>query len=214
MVTDNDVWDIAEQAASQVASPHWANVASFNPNDHTATVQIPNGANEPPLSQELPIALMGGMRYAPRIGQQAWVVPDSQDASQLVIAGFAFTDKDRPPITNNAINGQPTMLSPGEWEAIGPNGSSVRLCTDGTIYMQSASGLNIVANLTIQGNISCNGTVFAEQTITSNTNVIAPKGTVNDVIEQHNAHTHDQPAIDGQTAVIGGDFIVNPAADR
>ena len=200
----NDMWSIAELAASQVAAPQWGHVLSYNSVDHTAKVQLANG----PPTDELPIALMGGMRYAPTNGQMAFLTPESQDSQALVISGFAFNDLTPPPTTQNTINGAPTALQQGEWEAIGPSGSSVRLNLDGSIFMLSGTGLNIQANITADGNILLTGKMNSTGTITSQTDVIAPNGSLNTVITDHNEHSHIITTLGGPSGPPSAPYIV------
>jgi len=153
------MWSIAELAASQVAAPQWASVVSYNAQDHTAKVQIFNG----PLTDELPIAFMGGMRYAPKNGQQAFLTPESQDSQALVISGFAFTDLAPPPTTPNAVNGAATPLQQGEWESLGTRGTNIRLAVDGSLFINSPTGHNIQADITSSGLVNHAGNVTHEK---------------------------------------------------
>jgi hypothetical protein len=205
---ENYIRNIAEQAASKVAAPRWGLVTSYNSSDHTAKVLLqPEGT----LSDELPISPMGGARYAPVAGQMAFLVPESQDSQALVISGFAFNDLNRPPATKTAIGSSASTLQPGEMEMLGPSGSSVRLNTDGSIYLTSSQGFNIEANITMKGNIVLDGSIQATQTIKTDADVIASAGSLDDTIGKFNSHQHIVETIGGPSDPPESQFKVNAA---
>jgi hypothetical protein len=194
----NHIRGIAETAAAKVAAPRWGFVvgSSYNAAAHTVKVMIQPDDIQ---SDDLPIAPMGGARYAPVDGQMAFLVPESQDSQSMVVSGFAFNNINVPPKTKTSIGGTPTLLNPGEWEAISGT-TSIRLTPDGTAYITAPDGLQIEANITIKGNMDIDGYVKATENVESAKDVKDKLGTLDHLRQTYDGHTHPVHGIGSPTS--------------
>ena len=193
---------LAAVAAHKTGTPRWGLIASYNQQDHTAKVYI---QPENILSGELPINPMGGARYAPFIGQMAHLAHTDADSQALVISGFSFNDQNPPPSTPNDLQGSKALLQSGEWEAVGGQGQTIRLCADGTILIQGSSDVKIQApNVQIMANLNVSGT------ITCHGDVVASSGSLNDAIQELNQHEHIVDLMGGPSEPTMPQFDVQP----
>jgi phage baseplate assembly protein gpV len=100
------------------------------------------------------------------IGQQVFCVPNAGDGDAMVIAGFIYDNISRPPVVPNAISGGPVAAVPGELIISTTAGFVMRVCDDGSMFIQSNTAVNVQAptvnlkgNLAVDGNITSTGDV-------------------------------------------------------
>lgn len=145
----------AEQDATQ-GQNRFAVVQSVDPNKHVARVML---QPEHVLTGWLPILTVAagpgwGMAAQLTPGQQVLVTPDSGDGQHGVILGAVHSEASAPPVAYSGTRetGTGTPAQPGEWMVRHVSGSCIRLCNDGSIYMQG--NINIRGNLHVEGDVS------------------------------------------------------------
>lgn len=128
-----------------LGQPRFAVITSFDPNTHTAKVQLqPEGT----LTGWLPILAQGigsgwGVIVSPAIGDQVFVVPQEGHAEHGVIVGRAFSDQQQPPATPS-----------GEVWIVHSSGSFLKLTNDGNISVTAPT-------ITMTGDLHVTGAVIA-----------------------------------------------------
>lgn len=146
---------------------HAAGMDAQNPAARFATVQSVSAADctvrvllqpEAVLSGWLPVLMPAvgagwGLVALPGIGQQVLVVAECGDADSGVVVGAAFSQAHPPPQAASQPGGSATPAQSGEALLIGQGGAVLRLCADGSIFIQ-ADIVNIAGNLVVQGDVS------------------------------------------------------------
>ena len=174
---------VAEMLSGQPIA-RWGTVQSIDAGKQAVRVLLqPEGIVSGWLPLIQPAASGGwGVTALPAPGDMAFVIPEGVDARSGVVVGFAHNDGATPPTPPNSpgSGGTPSTGSAaavsGEVVLRHQSGSTIRLCADGTIYSRGTWNHD--------GNMTVNGTVAAQQDITTPTNVRAGE----DVMDWNNAH--------------------------
>lgn len=194
---------LSARQAQSVSAPRWGIVESYDPDAHAVIVRI---QPEDKLSGWLPIqtAHVGsgvGMIVGPTAGQQAFLTPDSNDNDSYVVTGFAFSDQNRVPGGAAEIRGASEKVKSGEVLIVGPQGTVLRIASDGTIFMK-AKTINIEGDLEVSGDIHTEKNVFADKSVEAKEDVTAEgdvkadgdvednHGTVDRLRTDYNEHKH------------------------
>ena len=172
----------AEQDAG-LGQNRFGTVQSVDPVRHMAKVLL---QPEEVLTGWLPIVTTAagagwGMTAALTAGQQVFVAADSGDGQHGVILGAVHSSAAMPgkAFSTTTENGNGTPAQPGEFLLRHASGSCLRLCADGTVYIQG--DVNIRGNLHVEGNVS---------------DLI---GTLDGLRQHYNLHKHMAP--NGQTGL-------------
>ena len=158
-----------------IPQPRWGLVQSVDPSRPAVKVLLqPEGV----LSGWIPVAQSSagaGLTVLSPIvpGVQAFLVPESgARGADYVATGFSHSDTAQPPkVPNTNGSGGIPNASPVAWNAseylVVANGSVMRLCANGDIYLHPGSGtVNIDGKLNVNGNVAITGTVTATGNIT------------------------------------------------
>ncbi len=144
----------AQGIASRTATPRYGIVQSVDPANHAAKVTVqPEGV----LTGWLPILSHSigngwGIVSLPQPGTQVMLTPQEGDGEEWAVAGRVFDTEALPPSVPAAINGSASNAQPGEIALVGAAGAVLRLCADGSIYLQG--NVNVAGNLVVSGDIS------------------------------------------------------------
>ena len=158
----NFIYRAAAQVDGTSGQTRLGTVTSYDPVQHAAKVMLqPEGA----LSGWLPVASQWigsgwGLVAALTPGDQVVVTPQEGAAEQGIITGRLFSTQQQPPQPQNTPNGSATPVQAGELAMVHQSGATIRLCTNGTIYLQ-ASTINVQGNLAVTGAITATGDVSA-----------------------------------------------------
>jgi phage baseplate assembly protein gpV len=190
-------------------------VTSYNPANHTCRIRF-----EPDdyVSDDLPISTMAAgassIRYAPMVGQMAYVVPDSGDMEHLVVIGFAHSDVNSVPPCANNIGGGSVQLAPGEFSIVTKDGIQMRFGAGGVLYVKANdvrvesqnAELKFADLMTVTcpstnwtGNINLNGFLHATGNLISDMDVIDKTGSLNHLRLTYDGHLHLTGFAKGQT---------------
>ncbi len=147
----------AAQAVARLGQPRWGIVTSVDPVNHLVRVMI---QPEDVQSGWLPVSPVcagpgWGLVSLPIPGQTVLTVADCGDAEHGIVVGGTFSDMAQPPIAPSAIGGEASHGQPGEILLVSQAGAVLRLCADGSIYLQGP--VNIAGDLTVQGNVAFSG---------------------------------------------------------
>lgn len=158
----NFVYRAAAQVDGASGQTRVGIVTSYDPVQHAARVMIqPEGV----LSGWLPISSQWigngwGLVASLTPGDQVVVTPQEGAAEQGIITGRLYSTAQQPPQPQNAPNGSATPVQAGELAMVHQSGATIRLCADGTIYLQAST-------INVQGNIAVTGSITATQNITA-----------------------------------------------
>lgn len=154
----------ADQQTGQLGVPRIGVVTSVDPTkalvrvtrepDHS-TSKAEGGPDV--LTGWLPVVMPAlgpswGIVSLPAPGQQVLVLPDSGQAEHGVVVGSLFSTKSVPPNVPSAPGGGGSNAQPGEALLVSQAGAVLRLCADGTIYMQAAQ-VNVAGDLHVMGDV-------------------------------------------------------------
>ena len=173
----NAVRRMAAEQDAQQGQNRFATVQSVDPARHLARVMLqPEGV----LTGWLPIGTMAagagwGITAALTPGQQVFVSPDSGDGQHGVILCAVHSEASAPSVafSNATETGDGTPAQPGELLLRHALGACIRLCADGTIYMQGT--------VNIRGDLHVQGDVFDQI------------GKLDGLRQHYNQHTHQAP---------------------
>lgn len=140
---------------AQAAAPRYGTVQSVNAADCNVRVLLqPEGV----LSGWLPVLMPAlgpgwGVVALPAVQQQVLVLAEYDDAESGVVVGAAASQPSPAPSAASLPGGAVTPAQPGEVLLVGAAGAVVRLCADGTIYLQ-APLVRVAGDLMVQGEVS------------------------------------------------------------
>lgn len=160
----NFIYRAAAQVDGTSGQTRIGTVTGYDPVQHAAKVMLqPEGV----LSGWLPVASQWigsgwGLVAALTPGDQVVVVPQEGAAEQGIVVGRLYSTQQQPPQPQNAPNGSATPVQAGEIALVHQTGATIRLCNNGTIYIQ-ASTINVQGNLAVTGAITATGNVTAAQ---------------------------------------------------
>ena len=145
----------AARLDGQVPAARYGVVQSVSPKDCTVKVLL---QPENVLTGWLPVLMAGlgngwGVVVLPSVGQQVLVLAEYGEAGSGVVAGAAFSALTQPPQVASAPGGTASYAQAGEPLLVGAGGAILRLCADGSIYMQ-ASAVRVQGDLVVQGDVS------------------------------------------------------------
>ena len=177
MSIENAMRRIAAQQDAGMGQGRFGIVQSVDAAQHMVRVTIkPEGV----VTGWLPVVTMAagpgwGMNIGLTPGQQVYVASDSGDGQHGVVLGAVHSQASLPPKTYsaNAETGDGTPAQPGEVVIRHASGACIRLCADGSIYMQGP--VNIRGDLHVQGD------------------VFDKIGRLDGLRQHYNTHTHQAP---------------------
>lgn len=140
---------------AQHPTARYGTVQSVKADDCTVRVLI---QPEAVLSGWLPVLMPAagpawGVVALPSVGQQVLMLAEYGDAASLVVIGAAFSHANPPPRAASAPGGPASTAQPGEVLLIGAGGGMLRLCADGTLFVQAVS-VRVAGNLVVQGDVA------------------------------------------------------------
>lgn len=188
------------------AQGRWGLVTNYDPTNHTCKIQfLPDDFT----SNDLPIATMAAgtssIRYAPIIGQMAFVQSDTGDFENGVVTGFGHNDLNRPPDALSVMDGSPVLLQPGEISIVTNSGIQMRFGAGGILYIQATDiqvttqtgELRATDTLTVtapttawKGDINLAGKLHATEDIQSDQDIIDKVGALNTLRQDYDQHQH------------------------
>ena len=173
----NAIRRMAAQQDAGLGQNRFGTVQSVDPVLHLAKVLL---QPEEVLTGWLPIVTTTagagwGITAALTAGQQVFVAADSGDGQHGVILGAVHSSAAMPGVaySNTTETGDGTPAQPGEILLRHASGACLRLCADGTVYIQG--DVNIRGNLHVEGDLS-------DRT-----------GMLNGLRQHYNTHRHSAP---------------------